>query len=709
MSLLSRSAFAVLAALAVLSAASAGVNTPQSGWYSGNPLLGPNALRDLACGGPTCYAAGDFGTLLKSNDSGATWKGIVTGLTFDLRRVGLAGGSPDNVLVAGDCALRRSNDGGDTFVRLPITARDQGCASPIVAFSFPTADVGYVLLAQGRVLATADGGRSFSRKTSVPSTINDLLCTSSETCYAAGAALFRTDDGAASWTQVGDVPFALNRLTTADLTLYAVGQANGVAKSTDGGHTWNWGHLQGVTTRELTDVACGDASHCLMTTRDNPALFGPVYRTEDGGATATAVTPSADPTFTLSFTNGSKAIAAGALGSAEVSNDAGTTWATVGTRIPGTLGVLAASSATVAYAGGGEGLLVRTDDSGQSWNRMSPPTESAVMSIAGAGAERVYVLATDGSLQRSDNGGASYSLLNPGAERPVAIASISPDRLLLLGTGIAVSDNGGDTFEHVSGPAASARVQAGDLASGAVFAYGPTVIVASTDQGVTWRRVSKPRRRVIEDVDFVSRATGYLLDSHGDLWKTTSGGRRWTQLPTLGKPGQTLEFSSALEGYVAVRGFGSLRNAGVVLRTTDGGRSWHPQLVSFFDLGALESGGPVQYALGSGSSLFATDVGGDVGSASRLSITARPRSLRRPGRVLVGGRLSPADGGEQIVVSQLSGGRWSQRLATTAANGTFLTRWRLRRGAVYVAQVLGDADHRGAGTTALTVRVGTSR
>ena len=43
----------------VLSTASAGVNNPQSGWYSGNPLLGPNALRELACAGLTCYASGD--------------------------------------------------------------------------------------------------------------------------------------------------------------------------------------------------------------------------------------------------------------------------------------------------------------------------------------------------------------------------------------------------------------------------------------------------------------------------------------------------------------------------------------------------------------------------------------------------------------------------------------------------------------------------
>src|SRR6476620_12315761 len=104
---LTRIACVALAALAVLTTASAGVNTPQSGWYSGNPLLGPNALRDIACGGSTCYASGDFGTLLKSSDSGSTWKGIVTGLTLDLRRVGLAGGEPEQAIVGTDSALRR--------------------------------------------------------------------------------------------------------------------------------------------------------------------------------------------------------------------------------------------------------------------------------------------------------------------------------------------------------------------------------------------------------------------------------------------------------------------------------------------------------------------------------------------------------------------------------------------------------------------------
>src|SRR2546425_910054 len=206
-----RAALLLLAVLTVLSSASAGVNNPQSGWYSGNPVLGPNNLTDLACAGSICYAAGQFGTLLKSDDKGATWSGIVTGLTLDLTRVRFAGGAPDHVMAGGGCALRRSDDGGDTFVRLPFTARDTGCRAGIVSFSFPTEKIGYLVLSDSRVLATADGGRSFSRRTSVPGGATDILCTAEPTCFTVGPSglVERTRDGGVSWTQVASGGAAL--------------------------------------------------------------------------------------------------------------------------------------------------------------------------------------------------------------------------------------------------------------------------------------------------------------------------------------------------------------------------------------------------------------------------------------------------------------------------------------------------------------------
>jgi photosystem II stability/assembly factor-like uncharacterized protein len=707
MSLLSRFASAALVVIALASTASAGVNTPQSGWYSGNPLLGPNALRDLSCSGPTCYAAGDFGTLLKSKNGGGTWTGIVTGLTLNLRRVGLAGGSPDKVVVGAECALRRSDDGGDHFIRLPITARDQGCASALVAFSFPTDQNGYVLFTGGRLLATSDGGHSFSRRTNIPSAANDLLCTAARTCFAAGpGAIVRTSDGGVSWTVATTTSFIVNRLAAADAqTLYAGGQQDFLSKSTDGGQTWNSFRLPNVPGNDITDIDCGDALHCLMATH-NGTLDGPLYRTADGGESGSTVVPSTDPSYAVAFASPSRSLAAGAVGNAQVSDDSGATWTAVGTRITGSFGTLVATAPTVAYAGGPQGALVRTENGGQSWASVSPPTDETVTSLAGVGPDRLYVLAADGSLQRSDNGGASYSLLNPGNARPQAIAAVDRDRLLLLGLGIVRSDDGGETFDAASGPVARAQLHAMDIAADAVFAYGDLSVFLSSDRGVHWRRVKKPKRRAISDLDFVTSRIGYLLDTRGTLWKTTNGGRSWKQLQSLGVAGYAMEFSSRLDGYVAVRGFGSLRSAGVVLRTVDGGRSWHPQLVSFFPVAALDSGGSVDYALAGSSTLYATDVGGDVGAASNLTISARPGSLRRSGQVIVRGRLSPADSGEEIVVSQLVNGRWLHRLATAASNGTFTTRWRVSRTAVFVAQVLGDADHRGAGTRPITVKVG---
>jgi photosystem II stability/assembly factor-like uncharacterized protein len=710
MGYLSRVAGMTVAALALLTSASAGVNTPQSGWYSGNPLLGPNSLRDVACAGSTCYASGDFGTLLKSTDAGATWTGIVTGLTLDLRRVGLAGGSADKVVVGGGCALRRSDDGGNTFTRLPFTARDQGCAAPLVSFSFPTDKAGLLLLATGRVLATVDGGRSFSRRTSVPNGANDILCSSERTCFAVGPAfngsVMRTDDAGVSWTQVGTAPVPLASIEQADaMTFYAVGGGALLAKSVDGGRTWTSRSITGLPVRTLTRIRCGDAEHCLATTVEGSGAGGPLYRTSDGGTTFSSVTPSTDSTFAVEFADESRSIAAGELGSAEISGDAGVTWSSVGSRVAGTFGTLTATADSVAYAGGAQGVLARTADSGQSWSNVSPPTEATVVSLAGFGANRLFVLASDGSLQRSDNGGASYSLLNPGTARPAAIAAIDADRLLLLGSGISISRNGGETFDTVSGPAASAQLGAADLAAGVVFAYGNRSVFVSLDRGGSWQRVKTPKRRSIADLDFVTERVGYLLDTRGALWKTTKRGRSWRPVPGVGAAGSAVEFSSGRTGYVVVRGFGSLREAGIVMRTTDGGQSWHPQLVSRFFIASLESTGSIDYALANGSALYATSVGGDIGGPSVLTLSAKPRAPKRGRQMIVSGRLRPADGGEEIVVSRLLRGRWAHRLATAAANGTFLTRWRAEKGAVYVAQALGDADHRGAGTKPLLIKV----
>jgi photosystem II stability/assembly factor-like uncharacterized protein len=683
-----------------VSGAQAGVISPQSGWYAGNPILGPSALRDVACAGSTCYAAGDAGTLLKSTDGGTSWSGVVTGVQQDLRFVRLIGGKADSFVIGGGCVLRRSDDGGKTFTRLPFTGRDVGCSPHVSAVAFPSDSLGYLALGDGNFLSTADGGRTYSRRTAVPGgLVNDLRCSTETTCFAvtAGGTIQRTTDGGVSWVQVLTPGPTLRSIAVASPNvMYAAGDALVLEKSTDGGATWSSKPVTGVPGGDFAAVRCAGTETCLFATRFGDKLV----RTADGGDTFTAIVSANDPVFALDFASATRAVAVGGTGSAETSDDAGVNWTAVGSRIDGPFHVLRAASAAVAYAGGENGVLARTDNGGQSWANISPPTTANILDIAAPSAGTVLVLADDGSLQRSDNGGASYRILDTGMDRvPRALVALDSQTLLLIGpTGIRRSSNGGDRFELVPGRLARrANVSHGGHVGGLVFAYGPHTVLDSADGGTTWRKLKIPARRTIADVSFGSSRFAILLDTRRHLWRTANAGASWQEVNSTGVwPVQGIELSDAKNGF-AIAGTN-------LLRTTDGGTTWHPQHLIGGGIVEVQASGGTAYALVGGSILYATTTGGDVGASQKVFLAAKPTRLKKAGVVTVSGRLTPADGGEDVIVFSSTGGARVAH-ATVASNGRFTTHWKVSRTTVFVAQIYGDADHAGAGTAPLTVKV----
>ncbi len=289
-------------------------------------------------------------TLLKSTSAGSSWSGVVTGLTLDLRRVRMAG-SPDRIVVGGGCSLRRSDDGGATFQRLPFSASDFTCPSPVGAFSFPSSNVWYVVLGNNAVLSTADGGQTFTRRTAVPviPAATDLLCTSDTTCFAtSGGSIQRTTDGAVTWTQVAQFGLPLFGLEQADATtLYAVGQALHLLKSTDGGATWERKTVAGVPGGDFGSIRCSDADNCLLAMRQGNRIV----KTMDGGDTFTAATPPAESAFAVELASATRALAVGNFGSAVLSDDGGETWRVVGGRLTDDFTVLEGATDRIAYAG----------------------------------------------------------------------------------------------------------------------------------------------------------------------------------------------------------------------------------------------------------------------------------------------------------------------------------------------------------------------
>ena len=67
--------------------------------------------------------------------------------------------TPDVVVVLGGdgCVVRRSDDGGTTF-RKVFVLTEIGCPDPVAAVTFVDPQTGYLVLRDGNVLRTADGG-----------------------------------------------------------------------------------------------------------------------------------------------------------------------------------------------------------------------------------------------------------------------------------------------------------------------------------------------------------------------------------------------------------------------------------------------------------------------------------------------------------------------------------------------------------------------
>src|ERR1700754_1235825 len=156
-----RSLAGALAATAVLAApAGASVQVSQSGWQWGNPTPQGNTIRAMDFIAGRGYAIGDDGTALRTDDGGATWTGLATGTSQDLTRVQAV--TPDVLVILGGegCVVRRSDDGGKTFRKIYVLA-ETNCPERVAAASFINPLVGYLLLRNGDVLRTTDGGQSF--------------------------------------------------------------------------------------------------------------------------------------------------------------------------------------------------------------------------------------------------------------------------------------------------------------------------------------------------------------------------------------------------------------------------------------------------------------------------------------------------------------------------------------------------------------------
>jgi len=744
----------VLAALIAVSASAgvsvAGVNVSDSGWSWGNPTPQGRTLRAIAFSGGVGYAVGKGGTVLSTSNAGSSWSGLTTGTTGELESVQAL--SPSSVVVGGGggCITRISNNGGQTFTRI-FNIAESSCPEPVAAFSFVSPQAGFLLLKNGLLEATANGGETFTRKTGIPGTRSssgggeDVGVAVYFSSPSAGIAFvnetsgvssaYMTPDGGVSWTAVtlpaGSKVTAVHFVDAEDA--YAIGPDT-LLRSSNGGETWEAQKIEAGN--DFNSIDCASATECILTVTAGNELV----KTTDGGATDTVKTTSSSLIYGAAYASPTQIVAVGESGATVLSSDGGATFSPSSADVGGEYGRLRAGPDGLVLAPGAKGDFAMSSNGGQSWQVIATQSSATLADVSFATPQLGYALDVNGGLQQTDDGGASWLTLNPGTTTPAsALVALGTRAVLLIGPlGIHRAVAGG-RFEPVTGKvAASAHLSDYDLAGSTVFAFGVEThtLIRSTDEGSSWKAIRLPltnrKGRTSESifsVAFTSPSYGYLLDTRGRIWVTRDGGASWKEILSAGtSEGIQLAFSDPAHGFLSVGSFGREEGDAYVLRTDNGGASWHPQAITDGTIpsdGILTSSALDASLLIDGTSLantpldrllFTTASGGDVaGPQEALTLGTRRQRFTRHAlkaahdAVTINGTLTGAVGGEQIVVScrSLTGGSWRHQEVVAGANGgSFTSSWRISSSSVFVAQWAGASGRPGAGSSVLRVTVG---
>ncbi|MFT4049755.1 MAG: YCF48-related protein [Solirubrobacterales bacterium] len=717
--------FALVLALTAAGAAGAAVVAGNTGWFWSNPLPQGNTLTKVEAISGRAYVAGEAGAILRSDDGGASWTGIRSGLPAAKSAVRVIRAvTPDTVIFAGSCALRRTDDGGATVKRLPWNSSDVSCPSAIKSLSFPTASVGYLLLENGDILQTQDGGDSWRRQPAAPgsqlvggnATVNDIWFTSatSGVLSVAGQIWSSTDSGV-SWTPVKDIDggggaqFKFISSTVG----YAVGSGTSLYKTIDGGATWNAvagdGKINSIVVGQL---ACSSVSTCLATSADGSQIL----RTTDGGSSWTSLKASSRAIYGVGFTSAAHAVAVGAGGASVSTDDGGVNWSLLNAEVLGSYNSIHVDSASTAVLYGGGTGLARTTDSGASWKPITTFASGSIRDATFPTATRGYVLDSRNQLTRSDDAGLTWKVLDMAGAKPSSLYASGAQSLLLIGgKGVRRSLDGGLTFKTPGGSGfRKLALTKADPAGKAIVAWGSKAIVSSSDGGKTWKKIALGKKvKSVKLADFVDAKNGWIVDGSNELWVTTKGGTKWTRVETTGLDKITsMARTDGKHGYIA-------DGSGSVLVTADGGKTW-AQESPFLSASRIATTVAPLSAKGAillvpnTNTILTTSTFGQIGSASKLTISTAKKSVKKNSEIRVSGKLSPSQGGEQVTVlaralDAKGGTHWVSQTATVSLGGTFTTTWKIGKATIFTATWAGDATHDGDGASALIVKLGSGK
>ena len=242
-----------------------------------------------------------------------------------------------------------------------------------------------------------------------------------------GHVLHSADEGR-TWTQV-QVPGSAN-LTAVyfmdDKHGWAVGHAELILRTADGGDSWERVHFAPENLQPLLDVWFADSERGLAV-----GAYGVIYASTDGGRVWTEVPFAPEPLAAATQVN---------AGDMEAEVDLGFEFH---------LNAIARGPGQRLYLGAEAGRIFRSDDDGTTWRELPSPYDGSFYGILPLEGDALLAFGLRGNLFRSDDGGMTWTAIPTGT---VALLNsgvrIGADTIVISGMAgvLLVSRDGGRNF-----------------------------------------------------------------------------------------------------------------------------------------------------------------------------------------------------------------------------------------------------------------------
>ena len=397
-----------------------------------------------------------------------------------------------------------------------------------------------------------------------------------------GDALLKSSDGGTNWTlnpmvfsNTTDYRGIYFPPTDAGLIGYAAGTKYRVAKTTDGGNSWQPSYDGSTSSSNILwavnfnnngiGLACGTGSALIRTTNSGTSW-----------TTITSGIPTGIIFYSVRFASNDVAYLSGGSGEYFKSTDAGLTWTRMGYKFT------ASSIETSGFANNnvgwiaGTNFIAKTTDGGYSWFSQTNPLTQIIYDMKVLNPDTAFISAKLGAIIRTTNGGTTWETLNTGTTMDMCgIDFISQT------TGFAGGQNGtvlkttdcGNTWTQyiAAGMSYFYEIDFVDSLVGYGCGYGMQ-LAKTSDGGVNWTVQLDAPGLAFWSVAFRDKDNGIVIGSSGNsAYFTTDGGTTWTLSATMPTQSQgAVEFTNTVQGPVAFTAGGS----SYIYRSTDGGNNW---------------------------------------------------------------------------------------------------------------------------------------